>query len=76
MVETGGNCCMARTNYEQLKAERDHAKKQVDLFERKYKNFNTIWHSIYKRLDREIKSIKGKKKTTIKKSAVKENNDG
>ena len=76
MVETGGDCIMARTDEERLRAEREHVKGQVDKFERKFKQFDTIWHTTLKRLDKAIAKIeKGKKKRTEKK-IVKENNDG
>lgn len=76
MVETGGDCIMARTNEEHLRAEREHVKGQVDLFERKFKQTDTIWHTTLKRLDKAISEIEKKKKKKVKKKIVKENNDG
>jgi len=46
----------------------------VDLFERKFKQFDTIWHTTLERLDKTIAEIEKKKK--VKKKTVKENYDG
>ena len=92
MVETGGNYIMARTDEERLRAEREHVRGQVDLFERKFKQFDTIWHTTLKRLDKAIAKIEKKKKKKPKskpkmediahippeglEEILKENNDG
>ncbi len=64
---------MARTNEERLRTERERVKRQVNLFERKRKQFDTIYHATLKRLDKEIEKIEQKKK---KKKVKKENTDG
>ena len=53
---------MARTNEEFLRAEREGVQRQVDLFERKHGQTDTIWHTTLKRLDKEIAKIEQKKK--------------
>ena len=64
---------MARANKEQLIAERKKVKRQVDLFERKYKQFDTIWHDHLERLDKELSPPKKKEKVKV---AEKEFNNG
>ena len=64
------------TKLERLKIERDRAKEQVERFERKYKNFNTVWHSILTRVNKEIAKLEARKKPPKKKIVEKENNDG
>ena len=81
---------MARTNEEQLRAEREHVRGQVDLFDRKFKQHDTIWHTTLKRLNKTIAEIEKKKKPKSKlkmediahippeglDEILKENNDG
>ena len=66
---------MARTNEEQLRAEREHVRGQVDLFDRKFKQHDTIWHTTLKRLNKTIAEIEKRKKVK-KKKIEKENYDG
>ena len=55
------------TKLEKLKAEKREVQKQVDLFERKYKNFNTGWHRTLKRINKEIAKLESRKKKKIEK---------
>ena len=65
------------TKLQRLQNERVTVKRQVDLFERKYKQSDTIWHTTLKRLDKDIAKLKSKKTTITKKKLVqKETNDG
>ena len=50
------------TKLKRLQAERAEVQHQVDLFERKYKNFDTIWHQTLERLDAEIAKIEVRRK--------------
>ena len=59
------------TKLEKLKAEKKEVLVQVERFERKYKNFNTGWHRVLKRINKEINKLEGKKKTTGKKKKPK-----
>ena len=61
---------MARTNEELLRAERIGVQRQVDLFERKHGQTDTIWHTTLKRLDKEIARIEQEKKPKKKKPAA------
>ena len=65
---------MARTNEERIRAERVGVQRQVDLFERKHGQYDTIWHTTLKRLDKDLERIERKKKP--KKKIEKEENDG
>lgn len=59
---------------ERLKKERVGVRRQVDLHENKHGQADTIWHTILKRLDKDIAEIEKKKRK--KKQIEKENNDG
>ena len=64
------------TKLQRLQNELVTVRRQVDLFERKYKQFNTGWHTTLKRLNKDIAKLS--KKTTIEKKKLvqKETNDG
>ena len=65
---------------EKLKSEREQVKRQVEIFEKKYKNYDTVWHQTLDRLNKEIKHLETKKKkpttAAVKEEIVKESNDG
>lgn len=54
------------TKLERLKEERKLVQRQVDLFEKKYKNFDTSWHKTLKRVNKEIAKLEKKKKPKSK----------
>jgi len=64
------------TKLERLKKEQARAAEQVERFERKYKQHDTCWHVILKRVTAEIRKLEAKKKKPTQKSkAVEKEND-
>ena len=59
------------TKRQRLEAEKKKAQRQVDLFEKKYKNFDTIHHQHLKRINKELAKLKPKtKKKPVKKAEL------
>ena len=64
------------TKRQRLEAEKIKAQRQVDLFEKKYKNFDTIHHQHLKRINKELAKLKPKRKPVKKAELEKGVTDG
>ena len=64
------------TKRKRLEAEKVKVQRQVDLFENKYKNFDTIHHKTLIRINKELAKLKPKKKPVKKVELEKGVNDG